>query len=111
MYSLWSVYIENIDSYLDDYIDLNTREAKLEFMKAHTKRIIVLPNKDLSIELDIIAGSMLSLDDGKSFLSYFLEKVEDAGDELDENSLLFVSDAVSKPDSGSIGKSLAWGLL
>ena len=90
--------IENIDSYLDDYIDLNTREAKLDFMKAHTKRIIVLPNKDLSIELDILAGAVLSLDDGKSLISYFLEKVEDAEDGLDGNSPLFVSDAVSKSD-------------
>lgn len=91
--------IDNIDSYLDEYIELNTREAKLEFMKAHTKRIIVLPNKDLSIELDILAGAMLSLDDGKSFISYFLEKIEDAEDELDDNSLLFVSDAVPESDS------------
>ena len=86
--------IEHIDSYLDDYVDLNTREAKLDFVKEHTKRIIVLPNKDVSIELDILAGAMLSLDDGKSFISYFLEKVEDAEDELEENSKLFVSDVV-----------------
>lgn len=58
----------NIDAEIDEYIStLQFEESKVDFLIEHTKRITVLENKDLIIELDLIAGAIII---GKEFLVY-----------------------------------------
>ena len=60
--------IANIDSELDKYLNTVDFEAnKVDWLIEHTKRITVLENKDLVIELDLIAGAIIA---GKDFLLY-----------------------------------------
>lgn len=60
--------IANIDSEVDNYLSTSNFEAnKVEWLLEHTKRITVLENKDLIIELDLIAGAIVA---GKDFLLY-----------------------------------------
>ena len=42
-------------------------ESKVDFLIEHTKRITVLENRDIIIELDLVAGAIIA---GKDFLLY-----------------------------------------
>lgn len=65
--------IENIDSEIDEFVgDLKFEEGKIDFFIEHTKKITVLENKDLAIELDLISGAIIA---GKDFLLYVHESV------------------------------------
>lgn len=60
--------IDNIDSEIDSYINTSDFEDnKVEWLLERTKRITVLENKDLVIELDLVAGAIIA---GKDFLLY-----------------------------------------
>lgn len=60
--------IANIDSEVDNYLSTSDFEAsKVDWLLEHTKRITVLENKDLVIELEMIAGAIIA---GKDFLLY-----------------------------------------
>ncbi|MBS5284630.1 MAG: recombinase family protein [Clostridiales bacterium] len=60
--------LANLDTEIDEYMsNLNLEESKIEFLIEHTKKITVLENKGLMIELDLVAGAIIA---GKSFLLY-----------------------------------------
>lgn len=60
--------IKNIDAEIDEYVStLEFEESKVDFLIDHTKKITVLENKDLVIELDLIAGAIIA---GKDFLLF-----------------------------------------
>ena len=60
--------LANLDEELDIFIKtLDIEDNKIDFIVEHIKKIIVLENKDLAIELDIIAGAIIA---GKDFLLY-----------------------------------------
>ena len=42
-------------------------DSKVDFLIEHTKRITVLENRDIIIELDLVAGAIIA---GKDFLLY-----------------------------------------
>ena len=46
---------------------LDMEESKVDFLIEHTKRITVLENRDIIIELDLVAGAIIA---GKDFLLY-----------------------------------------
>ena len=65
--------IENIDQEIDAYIaSLQFEDSKVDFLIEHTKRITVLANGDIIIELDIMAGAIIA---GKDFLLYVHESM------------------------------------
>ena len=65
--------IENIDQEIDAYIaSLQFEDSKVDFLIEHTKRITVLENGDIIIELDIVAGAIIA---GKDFLLYVHESM------------------------------------
>ena len=65
--------LKNIDQEIDTYISSSQFEgSKVDFLIEHTKRITVLENGDIVIELDIVAGAIIA---GKDFLLYVHEKV------------------------------------
>lgn len=58
--------IANIDSEVDAYLSTSEfEESKVDWLLKHTKRITVLDNKDLVIELDLLTGAIIA---GKDFL-------------------------------------------
>lgn len=58
--------IANIDSELDKYLSTtNFEDSKVDWLLEHTKKITVLENKDLIIELDLLTGAIIA---GKDFL-------------------------------------------
>ena len=60
--------LANLDEELDEFIKtLDVEENKIDFLIEHTKKITVLENKDLVIELDLVAGAIIA---GKKFLLY-----------------------------------------
>ena len=60
--------IANIDSEVDKYLStVNFEESKIAWLMERTKRITVLENKDLIIELDLLTGVIIA---GKEFLLY-----------------------------------------
>lgn len=60
--------LQNIDNEIDDYVKtLDMEESKVDFLIEHTKRITVLENRDIIIELDLVAGAIIA---GKDFLLY-----------------------------------------
>ena len=60
--------IKNIDKEIDEYVStLEFEENKVDFLIEHTKKITALENKDLIIELDLVAGAIIA---GKDFLLY-----------------------------------------
>lgn len=60
--------IANIDNEVDNYLSTEDFEAsKVDWLLEHTKRITVLDNKDLVVELEMIAGAIIA---GKDFLLY-----------------------------------------
>lgn len=62
--------IANIDSEVDKYLSTTDFEAnKVDWLLKHTKRLIVLENKDMVIELDLIAGAIIV---GKNFFLSFV---------------------------------------
>ncbi|MDO4326399.1 MAG: recombinase family protein [bacterium] len=65
--------LANLDEELNIFIKtLDVEENKIDFLIEHTKRITVLDNKDLVIELDLVAGAIIA---GKDFLLYVHESV------------------------------------
>ena len=57
--------LANLDAEIDAFIQtLDVDENKIDFLIEHTKRITVLDNKDLVIELDLVAGAIIA---GKEF--------------------------------------------
>lgn len=65
--------LANLDTEIDEFIKtLDTEENKINFLIEHTKKITVLDNKDLVIELDLVAGSIIA---GKDFLLYVHDSV------------------------------------
>lgn len=65
--------LANLDTEIDEFIKtLDTEENKIDFLIEHTKKITVLDNKDLVIELDLVAGSIIA---GKDFLLYVHDSV------------------------------------
>lgn len=60
--------LQNIDDEIDAYVKtLDMEESKVDFLIEHTKRITVLENRDIIIELDLVAGAIIA---GKDFLLY-----------------------------------------
>lgn len=60
--------LNNLDEELDIFIKtLDVEDNKIDFLIEHTKKITVLANKNLVINLDLVAGSIIA---GKDFLSY-----------------------------------------
>lgn len=60
--------INNIDAEIEEYIrTLAIEESKIDFLIEHTQRITVLENKDIVIEMDLIAGAIIA---GEDFLLY-----------------------------------------
>lgn len=60
--------LSNLDEELDTFIKtLDTEDNKIDFLIEHTKKITVLENKDLIVELDLVAGAIIA---GKDFLLY-----------------------------------------
>lgn len=65
--------IKNIDKEIDEYIGtLDFEESKIEFLLEHTKKVTVLENKDIGIELDLLAGAIIA---GKNFVLYVNKSV------------------------------------
>ncbi|MFI3225771.1 MAG: recombinase family protein [Clostridia bacterium] len=65
--------INNIDNEIDEYVSaLNFEESKVDFLIEHTRKITVLENKDIVIELDLVAGAIIA---GKDFLLYVHDTV------------------------------------
>lgn len=65
--------LKNIDQEIDTYIaSLQFENSKVDFLIEHTKRITVLENSDIIIELDIVAGAIIA---GKDFLLYVHESM------------------------------------
>ena len=65
--------LANLDEELDTFIKtLDTEDNKIDFLIEHTKKITVLDNKDLIIELDLVAGAIIA---GKDFLLYVHESM------------------------------------
>lgn len=66
--------LKNIDQEIDTYIaSLQFENSKVDFLIEHTKRITVLENSDIIIELDIVAGAIIA---GKDFLLYVHESMQ-----------------------------------
>lgn len=66
--------IKNIDTEIDEYIStMEFEETKIDFLLEHTKKITVLDNKDLVIELDLIAGAIIA---GKDFFVFVHNSVQ-----------------------------------
>jgi len=62
--------IKNLDAEIEEYISaLAFEDSKIDFLIEHTERITVLENKDLIIELDMLAGAIIA---GKDFMLYVL---------------------------------------
>lgn len=62
--------IANIDSEVDKYLStVDFEDSKVEWLLEHTQRITVLENKDLVIELDLIAGAIIA---GKDFFLLYV---------------------------------------
>ncbi len=60
--------LENLDDELDVYINSTQFEDhKIDWLIEHTKRITVLENKDIAIEMEMIAGVIVA---GKDFALY-----------------------------------------
>lgn len=65
--------IANIDSEVDKYLNTEDfEENKVSWLLDHTKKITVLENKDLVIEIDLLTGAILA---GKDFLLYVHESM------------------------------------
>jgi len=66
--------IENIDSEIDKFTKTSDFEAsKADWLLEQTKKITVLDNKDLIIEVEKIAGAIIA---GRDFLSYVPESMQ-----------------------------------
>lgn len=60
--------IANIDAEVDEYLSTaDFEDNKIDWLLERTKRITVLENKDLIIELDLVAGVIIA---GKSFFLF-----------------------------------------
>ncbi len=60
--------LENLDEELDKFINSSQFEdSKIDWLIEHTKKITVLENKDIAIELEMIAGVILA---GEDFVLY-----------------------------------------
>lgn len=66
--------IENIDSEIDKFTNTSEFEtSKTDWLLEKTKKITVLENRDLILEVDQIAGAIIA---GKNFLSYVPESMQ-----------------------------------
>ena len=66
--------IENIDSEIDKFTSTSEFEtSKTDWLLEKTKKITVLENRDLILEVDQIAGAIIA---GKNFLSYVPESMQ-----------------------------------
>lgn len=60
--------LAHIDSEIDDYLStIDFEDSKIDWLIDHTKKITVLENKDLIIELDMITGAIIA---GKDFMLF-----------------------------------------
>lgn len=66
--------ISNIDNEVDEFVSTaEMEEEKISWLLDHTNRITVLENKDMIIELDLLAGVIVA---GENFISYVHETLQ-----------------------------------
>lgn len=65
--------LDNIDTEVDKWIASNDFEThRIDWLKEHTERITITPEKVIIIELDLIAGAILA---GKDFILYVMDSM------------------------------------
>lgn len=78
--------LSNLDEELDTFVKtLDTEDNKIDFLIEHTKKITVLDNKDLIVELDLVAGAIIA---GKDFLLYVHDSMALTVPEVTEAAVL-----------------------
>lgn len=100
--------IANIDAEIEALYDdeAMVQEKKIQFIREHIKKIVVLSNRDVFIVLDKVAGAFLFVDKGNARIditpveAYNADELSEVG--ITEGEIIpFDRDSMSQPDCGS----------